>query len=90
MDANTWLTCVVFEEGEDGGTSSVHSFPNIGVRPADDSLPDWTTTFAGTQTKGFKYIHATIEHGGHAIYAWAVHTLLTPHVYFLLKQQKNK
>lgn len=88
MDANTLITCVVFEEGEDGGTSSVHSFPNICARPADDSLPDWSTTFAGTQTKGFKYIPASVVRRGHVIYAWAVLTLVTHDVYFLLKRQK--
>lgn len=57
MDANALVTCVVSEEGENGGTSSVHSFPHICARPADDGLPDWLTTFAGAQTGGFKCIH---------------------------------
>lgn len=84
MDANTWLvTCDVSEEGENGGTSSVHGFPNVGTRPAHDSLPDGLTTFAGTQTRGFKYTHTSIGS------IWAVqHTLVTHAVYFILKQQK--
>lgn len=55
MGANTLVTCVVVvvEEGENGGTGSLHSFPNICARPANDSLPEWSTTFAGTQARGF-------------------------------------
>lgn len=86
MGANTLVTCVVCEEGENGGTSSVHSFPNICARPADDSLPDWSTTFAGTQTRGFKYIHASIVHHGRYICLGSAHPRC---VFFLLKQQKN-
>lgn len=54
VDANTGVTCAVFEGGEKGGTRAVHSFPNICTRPADNSLPEWPTTFEGTEKRGFR------------------------------------
>lgn len=54
MDADTSVTCVVFEGGEKGGAWAVHSFPNLCARPADNSLPEWLTTFVGTEKGGFR------------------------------------
>lgn len=54
VDANTGVTCAVFEGGEKGGTRAVHSFPNICTRPADNSLPEWPTTFEGTEKRSFR------------------------------------
>lgn len=39
-------TCAVAEEGENGGTGLVHSFSNVCVGPADDSLPLGSTAWS--------------------------------------------
>lgn len=54
MDDDTSVTCVVFEGGEKGRTWAVHSFPNLCARPADNSLPEWLTTFVGKEKGGFR------------------------------------
>ena len=38
------VTCVVFEDGEDGWTRSLDTFPNSCVRPTDNCIPERPTT----------------------------------------------